>query len=64
MGPRNKRRRLTDSLDDLSDSDIYRPATRLEQNSWNGFCEIESEPVRWAIRQRDVNANSLRLYSM
>lgn len=46
MGPRNKRRRLTDPLDNLSDSDICKPATRLEQNSWNGFCEIESEPVR------------------
>jgi ubiquitin carboxyl-terminal hydrolase L5 len=46
MGPRNKRRRLTDPLDDLNDSDIYKPATRLEKNSWNGFCEIESEPVR------------------
>jgi hypothetical protein len=46
MGSRNKRRRLTDPLDDHSGSDIYKPATRLEQNNWNGFCEIESEPVR------------------
>lgn len=46
MGPRNKRRRLTDPSEELSDSDIYKPATLLEKNSWNGFCEIESEPVR------------------
>lgn len=43
MGPRVKRRRLMDS-DDLSD-DICQPASRLEKDSWNGFCEIESEPV-------------------
>lgn len=43
MGPRVKRRRLTDP-EDLSD-DICQPASRLEKDSWNGFCEIESEPV-------------------
>lgn len=43
MGPRIKRRRLTDS-EDVSD-DICQPASRLEKDSWNGFCEIESEPV-------------------
>lgn len=44
MGPRVKRRRLN-YLEDLSD-DICQPASRLEKDSWNGFCEIESEPVR------------------
>jgi hypothetical protein len=43
MGPRVKRRRLTDP-EDFSD-DICQPASRLEKDSWNGFCEIESEPV-------------------
>ncbi|EKV16751.1 Ubiquitin Carboxy-terminal hydrolase 37 [Penicillium digitatum PHI26] len=42
MGSRIKRRRLTDP-EDLSD-DICQPASRLEKDSWNGFCEIESEP--------------------
>jgi ubiquitin carboxyl-terminal hydrolase L5 len=46
MGPRNKRRRLTDPLDEQNASDIYKPASELEKNNWNGFCEIESEPVR------------------
>lgn len=46
MAPRSKRRRLTDPLEDVASEDICRPATQLEKNSWNGFCEIESEPVR------------------
>lgn len=45
MAPRSKRRRLSDLSDDLSDSEIYKPATLSDKESWNGFCEIESEPV-------------------
>ena len=46
MAPRTKRRRLTDPTDDNS-NDICLPATQLDKDSWNGFCEIESEPVCW-----------------
>lgn len=45
MVPRPKRRRLTDPLDEVASEDICKPATQLEKSSWNGFCEIESEPV-------------------
>ena len=51
MGPRAKRRRLTDP-EDLSD-EICQPASRLEKDSWNGFCEIESEPV--CLLDNDIN---------
>lgn len=54
MTQRIKRRRLssqhgTNGL--LQDSnayldDICRPASTAEKETWNGFCEIESEPVR------------------
>jgi ubiquitin carboxyl-terminal hydrolase L5 len=43
MGPRVKRRRLTDPNDESDD--ICQAASALEKDSWNGFCEIESEPV-------------------
>lgn len=53
MTPRTKRRRTStesetgDGLHDQKASveAICRPATALEKESWNGFCEIESEPV-------------------
>jgi ubiquitin carboxyl-terminal hydrolase L5 len=45
MVPRPKRRRLTDPLEEVASKDICKPATQLEKSSWNGFCEIESEPV-------------------
>jgi len=49
MGPRPKRRRLADPdpdpLEEVASEDICKPATQLEKSSWNGFCEIESEPV-------------------
>lgn len=44
MVPRTKRRRLTDLSEGNSD-DICLPATQPQKDSWNGFCEIESEPV-------------------
>ena len=44
MGRRIKRR-LSDSIEDFP-YDICQPATQQEKTSWNGFCEIESEPVR------------------
>ncbi|KAJ5886343.1 uncharacterized protein N7473_009017 [Penicillium subrubescens] len=61
MGPRNKRRRLTDPLDDLNDSDIYKPATGLEKNSWNGFCEIESEPALFNVMLREFGVKGVKV---
>lgn len=45
MGSRSKRRRLTDPMEEVSSYDICQPASQQEKDSWNGFCEIESEPV-------------------
>ncbi|KAJ5377872.1 uncharacterized protein N7496_005281 [Penicillium cataractarum] len=61
MGPRNKRRRLTDPSDELSDSDIYKPATPLEKNSWNGFCEIESEPALFNVMLREFGVKGVKV---
>lgn len=45
MGSRSKRRRLNDLADEVSTDDICQPASQQMKDSWNGFCEIESEPV-------------------
>ncbi|KAI2675821.1 hypothetical protein CBS147332_8799 [Penicillium roqueforti] len=59
MGPRVKRRRLMDS-DDLSD-DICQPASRLEKDSWNGFCEIESEPALFNVMLREFQVKGVKV---
>ncbi|KAJ5395438.1 uncharacterized protein N7487_009741 [Penicillium crustosum] len=59
MGPRVKRRRLTDP-EDLSD-DICQPASRSEKDSWNGFCEIESEPALFNVMLRDFGVKGVKI---
>ncbi|KAJ5857597.1 hypothetical protein N7455_008491 [Penicillium solitum] len=59
MGPRVKRRRLTDP-EDLSD-DICQPASQLEKDSWNGFCEIESEPALFNVMLRDFGVKGVKI---
>ncbi|OQE00803.1 hypothetical protein PENVUL_c046G10033 [Penicillium vulpinum] len=59
MGPRIKRRRLTDP-EDLSD-DICQPASRLEKDSWNGFCEIESEPALFNVMLREFGVKGVKI---
>ncbi|KAJ5780891.1 hypothetical protein N7457_006051 [Penicillium paradoxum] len=59
MGPRVKRRRLTDP-EDLSD-DICQSATRLEKDSWNGFCEIESEPALFNVMLREFGVKGVKI---
>lgn len=44
MGP-PKRRRVADSTEEDSSDNICQPATHQDKEKWNGFCEIESEPV-------------------
>lgn len=45
---RSKRRRLGTPMHATEDSinGLYQAATPEEKKNWNGFCEIESEPVR------------------
>ncbi|CAI7575981.1 unnamed protein product [Penicillium glandicola] len=59
MVPRVKRRRLTDP-EDLSD-DICQPASRLEKDSWNGFCEIESEPALFNVMLREFGVKGVKI---
>lgn len=58
MAPYAKRRRVGVSKTTLVDNDDERiyPAdplaslNRTVRDQWNGFCEIESEPVRWSLQ--------------
>lgn len=46
MGSRAKRRRLNELAEEVSIDDICKFADEEEEKKqWNGFCEIESEPV-------------------
>lgn len=46
MAERTKRRKLSDSIDDPNEKvDYCRSASMEEKGCWNGFCELESEPV-------------------
>ncbi|KAJ5124676.1 uncharacterized protein N7515_008501 [Penicillium bovifimosum] len=59
MGPRVKRRRLTNP-EDLSD-EICQPATRLDKDSWSGFCEIESEPALFNVMLREFGVKGVKV---
>ncbi|KGO37344.1 Peptidase C12, ubiquitin carboxyl-terminal hydrolase 1 [Penicillium expansum] len=58
MVSRVKRRRLTDP-EDLND--ICQPASRLEKDSWNGFCEIESEPALFNVMLREFGVKGVKI---
>ena len=54
MGPRASRSQTSNTLNDINGLPRGKffphapsdPATIEDKRSWNGFCEIESEPVR------------------
>lgn len=45
-----KRRRVDPVLEE-SDTTTAPPVAEIEPKEWNGFCEIESEPVRCRNRK-------------
>lgn len=60
MAEGGKRRRVVKNPDDAAretpsvfDASLSTPLTPAEKRSWDGFCEIESEPV-CAIQNRDA----------
>ncbi|KAJ5594537.1 uncharacterized protein N7459_000745 [Penicillium hispanicum] len=60
MGPRTKRRRLSDPIEDSQD-DICQPATQQDKASWNGFCEIESEPALFNVMLREFGVKGVKI---
>ncbi|KAJ5930741.1 hypothetical protein N7466_006234 [Penicillium verhagenii] len=60
MAPRTKRRHLTDLSEDQSD-EICRPATQSQKDSWNGFCEIESEPALFNVMLREFGVRGVKI---
>ncbi|KAJ6111615.1 hypothetical protein N7523_007676 [Penicillium sp. IBT 18751x] len=61
MGSRPKRRRLTDPWEEVASEDICMPATELEKQSWNGFCEIESEPALFNVMLREFGVKGVHV---
>ncbi|KAJ6032387.1 hypothetical protein N7540_003119 [Penicillium herquei] len=60
MAPRAKKRRLVDPTDNNSD-DICQPATHLQKDTWNGFCEIESEPALFNVMLREFGVKGVKV---
>ncbi|KAJ5162440.1 hypothetical protein N7492_007832 [Penicillium capsulatum] len=60
MAPRAKRQRPVDYTEDASD-DICQPATQLQKDRWNGFCEIESEPALFNVMLREFGVKGVRV---
>ncbi|RJE26656.1 ubiquitin carboxyl-terminal hydrolase [Aspergillus sclerotialis] len=69
MSQRVKRRRLsshheTNGLGQDSNAyldDICRPASTVEKDTWNGFCEIESEPALFNVMLREFGVKGVRV---
>ncbi|CAG8241613.1 unnamed protein product [Penicillium salamii] len=59
MGPRVKRPRLTDPEPPVDG--ICQPASSSEKDSWNGFCEIESEPALFNVMLRDFGVKGVKV---
>ncbi|KAJ5397231.1 hypothetical protein N7509_005344 [Penicillium cosmopolitanum] len=60
MGPPSKRQRRSNSTECSSDN-ICQPATHLEKDSWNGFCEIESEPALFNVMLREFGVKGVKV---
>ncbi|KAL2785711.1 ubiquitin carboxyl-terminal hydrolase [Aspergillus keveii] len=56
-----KRRRLNGSTDTVTDNDIYRLTTEAEKTSWNGFCELESEPAIFNVMLREFGVTGVKV---
>ncbi|KAE8148812.1 ubiquitin carboxyl-terminal hydrolase [Aspergillus avenaceus] len=63
MVQRLKRRRLDTFPTDRNDpaTDPCRPATEQEKGSWNGFCELESEPALFNAMLREFGVKGVKV---
>lgn len=52
-----KRRRLNIENPSIMDGHPLKALTPLERDSWSGFCELESEPVRRGLLKKKAVAN-------
>ncbi|RMJ25554.1 ubiquitin carboxyl-terminal hydrolase [Aspergillus sp. HF37] len=70
MSQRTKRRRVSseqETVDGLAQDPkasvdtIWCPATTAEKESWNGFCEIESEPALFNVMLREFGVKGVKV---
>ncbi|KAL4923277.1 ubiquitin C-terminal hydrolase 37 [Aspergillus undulatus] len=62
MSGRVKRRRLNDLADDIDGKiDSYRSASKDDKDSWNGFCELESEPAIFNVMLREFGVTGIKV---
>ncbi|KAL4983058.1 ubiquitin carboxyl-terminal hydrolase [Aspergillus falconensis] len=62
MSERLKRRKLNGSAESMNERiDPYRPASKAEKESWNGFCELESEPALFNVMLREFGVRGVKV---
>ncbi|KAL2816341.1 hypothetical protein BJX63DRAFT_430349 [Aspergillus granulosus] len=61
MGEGVKRRRLNSSADNVDGNDLYRLSSEDEKRSWNGFCELESEPAIFNVMLREFGVTGVKV---
>ncbi|KAL2862914.1 ubiquitin C-terminal hydrolase 37 [Aspergillus lucknowensis] len=61
MSERVKRRRLNDTTDNVDSDGSCRPDSGNEKSSWNGFCELESEPALFNVMLREFGVTGVKV---
>ncbi|KAL4973246.1 ubiquitin carboxyl-terminal hydrolase [Aspergillus desertorum] len=62
MSERLKRRRLNGSAEGIDGRiEFYRAASKDEKASWNGFCELESEPALFNVMLREFGVRGVKV---
>ncbi|KAL4783959.1 hypothetical protein BJX76DRAFT_328626 [Aspergillus varians] len=62
MSERVKRRRLNDPGDNIDGrNNPYSTASEDERRSWNGFCELESEPALFNVMLRNFGVTGVKV---
>ncbi|KAL4995710.1 ubiquitin carboxyl-terminal hydrolase [Aspergillus recurvatus] len=62
MSERLKRRKLNGSAERIDGRiDSYRGASKHEKESWNGFCELESEPALFNVMLREFGVRGVKV---
>ncbi|KAL5332648.1 ubiquitin carboxyl-terminal hydrolase [Aspergillus crustosus] len=62
MTERVKRRKLDDSAEAVGKkADFYHPASEDDRKSWNGFCELESDPALFNVMLREFGVTGVKV---
>ncbi|KAL4882327.1 hypothetical protein BJY04DRAFT_217246 [Aspergillus karnatakaensis] len=62
MSGRLKRQKLNDSAEIIDETvDSLQPASKAEKASWNGFCELDSDPAFFNVMLREFGVTGVKV---